>query len=84
MSHITGWGWYWIAWAIGGFGLPETYGLIYNAKDTLSRQFWGVEHLDFGDPLDFADWTWLHYLIGIVLLAGFIWLIGHLVFGIWR
>jgi hypothetical protein len=85
MSHITGWGYYWLFWAFLGFGLPEAYGLVFNTKDTLSWQFWGaLEHLNFGHPYDFSDWTWLHYLLGICLLIGMVWLFGHLVFGIWR
>jgi hypothetical protein len=84
MSHITPFGWYWLIWGFLGFGLPEAYGLIYNVKDTLSDQVWGLEHINFGHPFDFADWTWLHYLIGCMLLIGFTWLLGHLVWGIWR
>jgi len=84
MKSITGWGWYWIIWAVVGFGIPETYGLIKNAKDTLSWQFWGLEHINFPHPFDFADWTPIHWFIGLVLLAFVIWLGGHLVFGIWR
>lgn len=84
LHHITGWGWYWIFWFFLGFGIPEAYGLLRNTLDTLSWQFWGLEKINFGHPLDFADWSWLHYLIGIMLLIGLAWLFGHLVLGIWR
>ena len=84
MSHITGFGWYWLIWAILGFGIPEAYGLLFNTKDTLSWQVWGLEHLNFGHPFDFADWGPLHYVIGIFLLLGFAWLFVHLSFGFLR
>lgn len=82
--RITGFGWYWIAWFFLGFGGPEAYGLIYNVQDTLSWQFWGLEHIDFQHPFDFAEWTWVHFLIGGMLVAGLLWLLGHLVLGIWH
>lgn len=82
--RITGWGWYWIAWAALGFGVPEGYGLAVNTQDTLSWQWWGIEHIDFTHPFDFAEWTPVHWATGLVLLTFVIWLGGHLVFGIWR
>lgn len=82
--HITGFGWYWLAWAVLGFGIPETYGLLKNTQDTLSWQIWGLEHVDFVHPFDFAEWTPVHYLIGIVFAVGLIWLLLHLVLGIIR
>jgi hypothetical protein len=84
LHHITGFGWYWLAWFFLGFGIPEAYGLIRNAADTLSEQFWHLERANLAHPFDFSDWTWLHYLIGVMLLVGFGWLLGHLVLGIWR
>lgn len=82
--QITGWGWYWITWFFGGFGIAEGYGLIFNTQDTLSWQFWGLEQLNFADPFDFADWTAVHWAIGVILLLGFLWLLLHLTFGILR
>lgn len=82
--HITGAGWYWITWFFGGFGVYEGWALIYNTQDTLSWQFWGLEQVNFSDPVQFSTWTPVHYAIGVVLLAGMVWLFGHLVFGIWR
>jgi len=84
MSGVTGFGWYWIIWAFLGFGIPEAYGLLLNVKDTLSWQFWGIERLNFRQPFDMADWTWLHFTISGVLLFGFLWLFLHLSFGIIR
>lgn len=81
MGKITAFGWYWIAWVVLGFGIPEAYGIIKNVKDTLSFQFWGLEHLDFNHPLDFAEWTPFHWFIGIILLGFVAWLFVHLVFG---
>lgn len=84
MVKITPFGWYWIVWVVLGFGIPETYGILRNVKDTLSWQFWGLEHLDFGHPFDFAEWTPVHYTVGIVLLIFFLWLFIHLTFGLVR
>lgn len=84
MSHITPFGWYWLVWGFLGFGLPEAYGIAYNAKDTLSWQVWGLEHVNLGHPFDFADWTPLHYLLGVMLLVFVIWLGGHMILGIWH
>lgn len=82
--HVTGWGWYWIAWIVAGFGVPEAYGLVYNTQDTFSWQWWGIEQIDFKDPFDFAVWTPAHWVIGLLLLVFVVWLGGHLVFGIWK
>jgi hypothetical protein len=82
--RVTGWGWYWIIWFFAGFGIAEAIGLIFNAQDTLSWQIWGLERIDRAHPLDFAEWTPLHWVLGLVLLAFCVWLAGHLIFGIWR
>lgn len=84
MRHVTGWGWYWLIWFFGGFGIAEAIGLLWNTKWTLSWQFWGLEHIDVKHPLDFAEWSPIHWVFGIVLLAFTVWLFVHLVFGIWR
>ena len=82
--RITGWGWYWIIWFFGGFGIPEAIGLIVNTQDTLSWQFWGLEQINFRHPFDFAEWTPVHWVLGLVILGFVLWLGAHLVFGIWR
>jgi hypothetical protein len=82
--RITGIGWYWVIWFFGGFGVMELWGLIFNTQDTLSWQFWGLEQIDFRHPFDFAEWTPVHWVFGIVLLTFCLWLAAHLIFGIWR
>lgn len=82
--QITGAGWYWIVWFFGGFGIFEGWGLIFNTQDTLSWQFWGLEQINFSDPMKFSDWTWVHWVIGLMITVGLVWLDGHLTFGIWR
>lgn len=80
MPHPTAWGWFWLAWALAGFGV-EAYWIVVNAANTLSRQIWGVEHLDFAHPLDLAEWTSLHWFLGIGLWLFFGWLSVHFPFG---
>lgn len=82
--HVTGAGWYWITWFFGGFGIYEGWGLIFNTQDTLSWQIWGLEDINFSDPMNFAAWNPVHWAIAVVLLAFVTWLAGHLIFGIWR
>jgi hypothetical protein len=82
--RVTGAGWYWIIWFFGGFGIYEGWGLLFNAQDTLSWQFWGLEQIDFADPMNFALWTPAHWAIAAVITVFVIWLGAHLVFGIWR
>ena len=82
--RLTGAGIYWLVWFFGGFGIYEGWGLLFNTQDTLSWQIWGLEHIDFADPMKFAEWTPLHWAIGAVLVIALGWLTGHLVFGIWR
>ena len=84
MPKFTAFGWYWVAWIFIGFGVPEAYWLVRNHLNTLSDQFWGLEHLDLGHPFDFAEWTPLHYILGVVLITFFLWLFLHLTFGLIR
>lgn len=81
--HITTWGWFWLAWALTGLGV-EVYWLAANTANTLSRQLWGLEQIDFAHPLDFAEWTPLHYLIAVGLWLFFLWLSLHFPFGYLR
>jgi hypothetical protein len=41
---MSGWFWYWVAWFVVGFGVPEGYA-IYRKRtgDTLSGQVWWLE-----------------------------------------
>lgn len=82
--QVTGWGWWWITWFFGGFGLPEAYGLLRNTQDTLSWQIWGLEQVNFKDPFDFAGWTLVHWVMGVILLGFVVWLGLHMIFGIIR
>jgi hypothetical protein len=80
---MTAWGWYWLAWLFAGFGIPELYWIFVRARNTLSDTFWGWEHLDRAHPFDFAEWTPLHYTLGIIFAIGLFWLFWHLIFGLW-
>lgn len=86
MSHITGWGWYWIVWIFAGFLVPELYAVFTNIKNTLSWQVWGIENFNpnLGHPFDFADWTWTHWTIGSMVLVFCVWLFIHMAFGLVR
>lgn len=79
-TGITAWGWFWLGWVLIGLAV-ELYWLAVNSANTLSREVWGVERMDFAHPLDFAEWTPLHWLIGVSLILFFAWLIVHLPFG---
>jgi hypothetical protein len=82
-THVTAWGWVWLAWVLFGVGV-EAYWLAVNAANTLSRQIWGVEHLDFAHPLYFAEWSPLHWGLAISLWLFFGWLSVHFPFGYLR
>jgi hypothetical protein len=81
---MTKWGWYWLLWLVIGFGVPETIGLLQNVKNTLSWQIWGLEHINFSDPLNLSQWPCIHWALAILLFAFITWLGVHLIFGIWR
>jgi hypothetical protein len=83
-AHISAMGWYWLAWIVLGFGIPEAYGLIFNAGDTLSENVWGFEDYNPWHPTVLADWTWLHLTLAGFMLVFMVWLFCHLIFGIWR
>lgn len=78
--HVTGWGWFWIAWVLAAAGV-EFYWLAVNTANTLSREIWGIEKIDLAHPLMFSEWTPAHYAIAIVLWLFFGWLSVHFVFG---
>lgn len=79
-SHVTPWGWFWLTWTLAGVGV-ELYWLAVNTANTLSRQIWGIEKLQFAHPLEFADWTWLHWTLALSMWAFFGWLSVHFPFG---
>lgn len=80
MSHVTAWGWFWLSWVLAGAGV-ELYWLAVNTANTLSRQIWGAEQLDFSHPLDFAAWTPLHWGLAVAMWLFFGWLSLHFPFG---
>lgn len=80
MPHVTAWGWFWLCWMLAGAGV-EIYWLAVNTANTLSRQIWGLERIDFAHPLDFAEWTPAHILIAFALWMFFAWLSVHFPFG---
>jgi hypothetical protein len=82
-THVTAFGWIWLAWVLMGTGM-EFYWLAVNAGNTLSRQIWGIEHLDFAHPLEFSTWTPMHWVITLALWSFFLWLSIHFPFGYLR
>jgi hypothetical protein len=79
------WKLYWALWALGTFAsflIPELIAVFTNPKNTLSWTVWDLEGGNPGDPI--GAWTTAHVLLGGALLVVLVWLIGHLVFGIWR
>jgi hypothetical protein len=81
------WRVYWGAWFLLSFVtfiVPETIALVSGkTENTLSRTFWALEQFEPGQDY-FAKWTALHFLVGGMLAVVLAWLIGHLVFGLWR
>lgn len=78
--HVTVAGWIWLAWAMFGTAF-ELYWVFVNTANTLSYQIWGIEKIDLAHPLDFAEWTPLHWTIGVCLMLFFGWLLVHFPFG---
>lgn len=77
---------YWGVWALVtfvSFIVPETIALFTNVKNTLSWQVWNLESTRPGGGTQVGHWTAAHFLVGGVLIVLLLWLIGHLVFGLW-
>lgn len=81
--HVTGWGWFWLAWIFSALGV-EAYWLVANTANTLSRQIWAVEGVDLAHPLQFAEWSPLHWALAFTVWALFAWLSVHFPFGYLR
>jgi hypothetical protein len=83
---MNGWSWWWLSWftaTIASFLVPELYALSTgHGENTLSAQVWKLEKIAPGQHV--WEWTALHVLIGGLLAVVLIWLLVHLVFGIWR
>lgn len=76
---------YWGVWAIVlfvSFIVPEVIGLVRNKAWTLSETLWRIEEMAPGQSV--FKWQAAHFLIGGMLIVLLVWLLGHLVFGLWR
>ena len=70
---------YWPVWFLLLFGVPEAIALrTHHTEWTLSGWIWRVCDVLPGSTL--LQWTALH----IFLAAFLLWLLVHMVFGIWR
>lgn len=82
---MTGWQKWWAIWAsvsFLSFIVPELVAAFTDPRNTLSWTVWDLEGGSPGDSI--TKWTATHVLVGGALLVVLLWLIGHLVFGIWR
>jgi hypothetical protein len=71
--------WYWPAWLVIGFGVPEFVALRTGHPEwTFSDWIWRVTDTLPGSTI--WEWTAIHVFLALFL----IWLTLHLVFGIWR
>lgn len=76
---------YWLIWFIVmtvSFLIPEVIALCTNVYATLSWTLWDLEGFLPGQD-NVLKWSAVHFLIGGLLIVLLLWLIGHLVFGIW-
>jgi hypothetical protein len=83
---MNAWSWYWCCWLTGvlvSFAVPETIALATgHPRNTLSWNIWTFFGGKPGEsPL---AWSATHFLVGGALAVGLVWLIGHLIFGLWR
>ncbi len=74
------WPWY-LAVAFAAFIGPEIYALATDWHNTLSAWIWNALRVQPGQPI--TAWTAAHLLVGGMLLVLFVWLLGHLLWGIW-
>lgn len=69
---MSGWSWFWLAWAVVGIGV-ETWAIKRKASgDTLSEQMWSIRKL--------AKQHKLNALFSVVMLGFFVWLALHFAF----
>lgn len=80
---MTAWAWYWAGWIVA-FLVPELYWVFNGPGNTLSEEVWALEHLNKGQPFDFAMWTDVHWVVASVVWLLFLWLSLHLPFGLLR
>lgn len=73
----------WLATMFATFGVPETVALATgHPEKTLSWWIW--THVQVIQHQPIRDWSASHFLFAGVFVTLAAWLIGHLVFGIWR
>lgn len=85
LGSLTDFGAYWLAWLAAGLAVPELYFVIgHIIGGPLSDNVWALEHLDFAHPLNFAEWTPMHWAITVTLWLLFAWLSVHIPFGYLR
>lgn len=82
ISSLTFWAWYWLAWFVVGFIIPEVYWAVVNGANTVSSNTFRFESLDMGHPFDFANWTVIHWTFAVVFIVFMILLGVHLIFGL--
>jgi len=77
---------YWLIWLCAlfvTFIVPETVALATgNPGNTLSWWVWRHVHVVFHQPM--RDWSASHFLFAGIFTVFAVWLVGHLVWGIWR
>ena len=76
---MSGWSWYWLAWVLIGFGIPEGVAIFRNQTvgpgnrlRTLSQNVWKLFKIK-----DEEGWHWRRALLAI----GMVWLLVHMVAG---
>jgi hypothetical protein len=67
---------------VTAFAIPESYALITRNGQSLSQKVWDLEDLSQGQS--FFAWDFAHYAVGSGLAILLTWLLGHLLFGLWR
>lgn len=71
--------WYWAAWLLIGFGVPETIALVSKRySNTLSDTVWRWCDVIPGQTI------WQFKAVHMLLLVFLLLLTGHLAFGLWR
>jgi len=76
---------YWIVWLCGAFVtfiVPEAVAIARNrTQDTLSGWTWRHCQVIVHQPI--SQWSATHFLFAGIFLVLAVWLVGHLILGIW-
>lgn len=73
----------WLAATFATFGVPEAIALATrHSENTLSWWIWTHAQVIRNQPI--RDWSASHILFAGVFATLAVWLLGHLIFGIWR